>query len=89
MHTVGEAASTFLEQTIKHHPVLVFEEDILAVVAAQDDMLEPTGQVQAWFARHPQRLRQGCANRKIANLTRSTLKQINRETHLQSIGLTL
>jgi hypothetical protein len=89
MHTVCEAASTFLDQTIKHHPVLVFEEDILAVVAAQDDMLEPTGQVQAWFARHPQRLRQGCANRKIANLTRSTLKQINRETHLQSIGLTL
>jgi len=89
MRTVGEAASTFLEQTIKHPPILVFEEDILALVAAQDDMIEPTGQVPAWFARHPQRLRQGCANRKIANLTRSTLKQINRETHLQSIGLTL
>lgn len=68
MHTVCEAASTFLDQTIKHHPVLVFEEDILAVVAAQDDMIEPTGQVQAWFARHPQRLRQGCPNRQIANL---------------------
>jgi hypothetical protein len=68
MRTICEAASTFLEQTIKHHPVLVFEEDILAVVAAQDDMLEPTGQVQAWSSRHPQTLRQGCQNRKIAYL---------------------
>jgi hypothetical protein len=66
MHTVCDAASTFLEQTIKHHPVLVCEEDILALVAAQDDMLEPTGQVQAWFARHPQR-----RYAKAAQITRS------------------
>jgi hypothetical protein len=33
-------------------------------------MIAPTGQVQAWFAMPPQRLRQGCPNRKIANLTR-------------------
>jgi hypothetical protein len=45
MHTVCEAASAFLEQTIKQHPVLVPEEDILPVVAAQDDVIEATGQV--------------------------------------------
>jgi hypothetical protein len=66
MHTVCDAASTFLEQTIKHHPVLVCEEDILALVAAQDDMLESTGQVQAWFARHSQR-----RYAKAAQITRS------------------
>ena len=69
MHPVCEAASAFFEQTIKHHPVLVFEEESLAVVAAQDDMIKPTGKVQAWFTWHAQRLRQGSSNRKITNLS--------------------
>ena len=71
MHAVAETADAFIEQAIERQAVFVLEEEILAVVAAQDDMIKSTGQVQAWLAGHDGRLRQVRITHKISNLTRS------------------
>src|SRR6476620_125425 len=52
MHAVAEAFDSFAQQRVEALAILVIEEDIALLVAAPDDVIEATGDMQAGFARH-------------------------------------
>jgi hypothetical protein len=52
MDAMFKSFSAFLKESIKIFSGLVFEEDILPCVAAQDDMINSARVKDSWFAGH-------------------------------------
>lgn len=52
MDAIPETLDAFLEQQEKSRAVTRIEEDVLAAVAAKNDMINGAGEMKAWFAWH-------------------------------------
>ena len=66
MNTGLEACNAFLKQQEKARLVCGIEEDVLAAIAAQNNVMNGAGIMKSWFAWHEMWLAQ---NLRLSNLT--------------------
>jgi hypothetical protein len=52
MDAIPETLDAFLEQQEKPRAVTRIEEDVLAAIAAKNDMINGAGEMKSWFAWH-------------------------------------
>jgi hypothetical protein len=57
MDAVSEAFNSFLEEEIKEGAILVIEENRLAIIATEDNVIQCSGVGSSWFSSHEIKLR--------------------------------
>jgi hypothetical protein len=68
MDTVSEAFNSRLEEQIKPGAILVIEENGLAIIATEDNVIQCSGVDDSWFSSHEMRLPQDSVGSKNGEL---------------------